>query len=67
MFSATEDKRPSIITKDVHIALIAQEIPETVNQEPLIKTKVYIYYKSQYHRWYAANLSTGSTVVRPND
>ena len=38
--------------KDVPIAVIAQEIPRVlrdVSQEAWMKTKTYIYYKSQYH------------------
>ena len=42
VISGTEEKRPSIIAKDVPIAFIAQEIPRVlgaVSQEAWIRTK----------------------------
>lgn len=50
--SGTEGKRLHIITKDVPIFLIIQEISRiwgALNQKLWIKTKTYIYYKSQHH------------------
>lgn len=52
--SGSEDKSLNVVIKDAPIAVIAQESPwvlRAVSQELWMKSKIYIYYKSQY-QWF---------------